>query len=128
LALELCTASLSDAIAFQERTYTSSDSSAGPAPPSPHKLPPDVAVPVLTQSVAPIRRSVPVPLPLIDSYGTPTPITIRLLKELLLGIVHLHNINIVHRDLKPQNILLTNNGRFVRNAVCFCLRLHQRQD
>jgi len=32
------------------------------------------------------------------------------LKELLLGIVHLHNINIVHRDLKPQNILLTNNG------------------
>uniref|UniRef100_A0A7N1A0L9 non-specific serine/threonine protein kinase n=1 Tax=Kalanchoe fedtschenkoi TaxID=63787 RepID=A0A7N1A0L9_KALFE len=38
--------------------------------------------------------------------GLPSPTLIRLLRDIVSGIVHLHELGIVHRDLKPQNVLI----------------------
>lgn len=38
---------------------------------------------------------------------------IRLLKELLLGLEHLHANGIYHNDIKPANILIDNNGQAI---------------
>jgi len=34
----------------------------------------------------------------------------KLFKNLLKGIIYLHNENVIHRDIKPENILLMRNG------------------
>lgn len=38
---------------------------------------------------------------------------IKVLKEILLGLEHLHVNGIIHNDIKPANILIDNNGRSV---------------
>ncbi|KAJ9697829.1 hypothetical protein PVL29_007111 [Vitis rotundifolia] len=35
----------------------------------------------------------------------------RYFKDILAGIIYLHNHNVVHGDIKPENLLLTKNGR-----------------
>ncbi|OCT61985.1 serine/threonine-protein kinase 17A [Xenopus laevis] len=35
---------------------------------------------------------------------------VRLIRQILQGVLHLHRSNVVHLDLKPQNILLTSNN------------------
>jgi PREDICTED: death-associated protein kinase 1-like len=41
-----------------------------------------------------------------DSDGLSESETIELLKQILLGLKHMHKKNIVHLDLKPENIML----------------------
>uniref|UniRef100_A0A5B6Z6E9 non-specific serine/threonine protein kinase n=1 Tax=Davidia involucrata TaxID=16924 RepID=A0A5B6Z6E9_DAVIN len=38
--------------------------------------------------------------------GYPSPILLKLLRDVVSGIVHLHELGIIHRDLKPQNVLI----------------------
>ncbi|XP_021804582.1 serine/threonine-protein kinase/endoribonuclease IRE1a-like [Prunus avium] len=38
--------------------------------------------------------------------GFPSPLLLRLLRDVVSGLVHLHELGIIHRDLKPQNVLL----------------------
>ncbi|XP_073122667.1 serine/threonine-protein kinase/endoribonuclease IRE1a-like isoform X2 [Henckelia pumila] len=40
------------------------------------------------------------------SDGYPSPLLLRLMRDVISGIVHLHELGIVHRDLKPQNVLI----------------------
>ncbi|KAI3426612.1 uncharacterized protein J3R85_009808 [Psidium guajava] len=39
--------------------------------------------------------------------GHPSPLLLKLMREVVSGLVHLHRSGIIHRDLKPQNILIT---------------------
>ncbi|KAF2312521.1 hypothetical protein GH714_034948 [Hevea brasiliensis] len=38
--------------------------------------------------------------------GHPSPLLLALMKDVVSGLVHLHELGIIHRDLKPQNVLL----------------------
>lgn len=40
------------------------------------------------------------------SNGYPSPILLKLLRDVVSGLVHLHELGIIHRDLKPQNVLI----------------------
>ncbi|KAL5730892.1 non-specific serine/threonine protein kinase [Ranunculus cassubicifolius] len=40
--------------------------------------------------------------------GYPSPQLLRLMRDIVSGLVHLHDLGIIHRDLKPQNILIVN--------------------
>ncbi|XP_047313550.1 serine/threonine-protein kinase/endoribonuclease IRE1a [Impatiens glandulifera] len=38
--------------------------------------------------------------------GHPSPILLKLMRDVVAGLVHLHDVGIIHRDLKPQNVLI----------------------
>ncbi|PIA31956.1 hypothetical protein AQUCO_04700077v1 [Aquilegia coerulea] len=38
--------------------------------------------------------------------GYPSPQLLKLMRDIVSGLVHLHDLGIIHRDLKPQNILI----------------------
>ncbi|EOA19936.1 hypothetical protein CARUB_v10000187mg [Capsella rubella] len=42
--------------------------------------------------------------------GHPSPVLLKLMRDIIAGLVHLHDIGIVHRDLKPQNVLIVKNS------------------
>ncbi|KAL6959805.1 non-specific serine,threonine protein kinase [Sarracenia purpurea var. burkii] len=44
--------------------------------------------------------------------GYPSPILLKLMRDVVSGLVHLHELGIIHRDLKPQNVLII-KGRSV---------------
>ncbi|EMS65329.1 Serine/threonine-protein kinase/endoribonuclease ire-1 [Triticum urartu] len=42
--------------------------------------------------------------------GLPSPQLLKLMRDVVAGIVHLHSLGIIHRDLKPQNVLISKEG------------------
>ncbi|XP_010493591.1 PREDICTED: serine/threonine-protein kinase/endoribonuclease IRE1b [Camelina sativa] len=42
--------------------------------------------------------------------GYPSTVLLKLMSDIIAGLVHLHDIGIVHRDLKPQNVLIVQNS------------------
>ncbi|EXB95113.1 Serine/threonine-protein kinase/endoribonuclease IRE1 [Morus notabilis] len=38
----------------------------------------------------------------------PSPLLLKLMRDVVFGLVHLHELGIIHRDLKPKNVLITN--------------------
>ncbi|KAA8532082.1 hypothetical protein F0562_006776 [Nyssa sinensis] len=38
--------------------------------------------------------------------GYPSPVLLKLMRDVVSGLVHLHELGIIHRDLKPQNVLI----------------------
>lgn len=38
--------------------------------------------------------------------GYPSPILLKLMRDMVAGLVHLHELGIIHRDLKPHNVLI----------------------
>ncbi|KAK7360337.1 hypothetical protein VNO77_02323 [Canavalia gladiata] len=38
--------------------------------------------------------------------GYPSPLLLKLMRDVVSGVVHLHELGIIHRDLKPQNVLI----------------------
>ncbi|KAI4314664.1 hypothetical protein L6164_027552 [Bauhinia variegata] len=38
--------------------------------------------------------------------GYPSPLLLKLMRDVVSGLVHLHELGIIHRDLKPQNVLI----------------------
>ncbi|XP_047954674.1 serine/threonine-protein kinase/endoribonuclease IRE1a-like isoform X1 [Salvia hispanica] len=43
-----------------------------------------------------------------NSDGYPSPLLLKLMRDMISGVSHLHELGIVHRDLKPQNVLILN--------------------
>ncbi|EPS61092.1 hypothetical protein M569_13708, partial [Genlisea aurea] len=39
--------------------------------------------------------------------GSPRPLLFKLMRDVICGVAHLHELGIIHRDLKPQNVLIT---------------------
>ncbi|KAK3410582.1 hypothetical protein EUGRSUZ_J02543 [Eucalyptus grandis] len=39
--------------------------------------------------------------------GHPSPLLLKLMRDVISGLVHLHHLGIIHRDLKPQSVLIT---------------------
>ncbi|KAF8409902.1 hypothetical protein HHK36_002421 [Tetracentron sinense] len=44
---------------------------------------------------------------LCKSNGYPSPQLLKLMRDMISGLAHLHELGIIHRDLKPQNVLIT---------------------
>uniref|UniRef100_A0A0D9WYP0 non-specific serine/threonine protein kinase n=1 Tax=Leersia perrieri TaxID=77586 RepID=A0A0D9WYP0_9ORYZ len=42
--------------------------------------------------------------------GLPSAQLLKLMRDVVAGIAHLHNLGIIHRDLKPQNVLISKEG------------------
>ncbi|XP_062187195.1 serine/threonine-protein kinase/endoribonuclease IRE1-like [Phragmites australis] len=42
--------------------------------------------------------------------GLPSAQLLKLMRDVVAGLVHLHNLGIVHRDLKPHNVLISTEG------------------
>ncbi|XP_045786075.1 serine/threonine-protein kinase/endoribonuclease IRE1a-like isoform X2 [Trifolium pratense] len=40
--------------------------------------------------------------------GYPSALLLKLMRDIVSGVVHLHDLGIIHRDLKPQNVLINN--------------------
>nr|XP_023889873.1 serine/threonine-protein kinase/endoribonuclease IRE1a isoform X1 [Quercus suber]XP_023889874.1 serine/threonine-protein kinase/endoribonuclease IRE1a isoform X2 [Quercus suber]POE64243.1 serine/threonine-protein kinase/endoribonuclease ire1a [Quercus suber] len=45
-------------------------------------------------------------LNLWKANGHPSPLSLKLMRDVVSGLVHLHELGIIHRDLKPQNVLI----------------------
>uniref|UniRef100_M0ZMC6 non-specific serine/threonine protein kinase n=1 Tax=Solanum tuberosum TaxID=4113 RepID=M0ZMC6_SOLTU len=44
---------------------------------------------------------------LMNENDCPSPLLLKLMRDVVSGLVHLHDLGIIHRDLKPQNVLIT---------------------
>ncbi|CAL5197392.1 unnamed protein product [Lathyrus oleraceus] len=41
-----------------------------------------------------------------EKNGHPSPLLLKLMRDIVSGVAHLHELGIIHRDLKPQNVLI----------------------
>ena len=48
--------------------------------------------------------------------GLPRRVVVFILRQVLTGLVHLHEHNVIHRDLKPANILMSKDRRTFKIA------------
>ncbi|XP_012828622.1 PREDICTED: serine/threonine-protein kinase/endoribonuclease IRE1a [Erythranthe guttata] len=92
LALERCSCSLNDLIHMQLKS--SSNPTLG------KNLDAEFA-PQCTISLDSIKD-----FELWNLDGYPSPLLLKLMRDVISGIAHLHELGIVHRDLKPQNVLI----------------------
>ncbi|KAL5754249.1 hypothetical protein ACOSP7_022469 [Xanthoceras sorbifolium] len=96
LSLERCTCSLDDLIqTYSDSSHNSSfDEGQTAKARSEYKL--------WLDSVKGIMQD----LNLWKANGHPSTLLLKLMRDVVSGLVHLHELGIVHRDLKPQNVLI----------------------
>ncbi|XP_010033600.3 serine/threonine-protein kinase/endoribonuclease IRE1a isoform X2 [Eucalyptus grandis] len=49
--------------------------------------------------------------------GHPSPLLLNLMRGVVSGLVHLHNLRLIHHDLRPHNVLITENRSLVSSLV-----------
>ncbi|CAK7355575.1 unnamed protein product [Dovyalis caffra] len=96
LSLERCTCSLDDLI----QTY--SDSSLNPVYVKDQASKAAIEYKLRLDSVKGVMQD----LNLWKATGHPSPLLLTLMRDMVSGLVHLHELGIIHRDLKPQNVLI----------------------
>lgn len=96
LSLERCDCSLHDLIQIY------SDASGDPGFSGGQESRAMIEYRVRLDSVKTIIRDIE----LWKSNGYPSPLLIKLMRDVVSGLVHLHELGIIHRDLKPQNVLI----------------------
>ncbi|KAL3720647.1 hypothetical protein ACJRO7_005463 [Eucalyptus globulus] len=97
LALERCTCSLDDLIQVQSDASNNSVFPNDPASMVEYKIKLDSV------------RGMVEDVNLWRADGHPSPLLLKLMRDVVSGLVHLHDLGIIHRDLKPQNVLITKN-------------------
>ncbi|KAK4858274.1 hypothetical protein QYF36_013707 [Acer negundo] len=97
LSLERCTCSLDDLIQMN------SDSSHNPSLDEGQDTKAMTEYKLRLDSVKGIMQD----LSLWKANGHPSPLLLKLMRDMVSGLVHLHELGIVHRDLKPQNVLIS---------------------
>ncbi|XP_057958647.1 serine/threonine-protein kinase/endoribonuclease IRE1a isoform X3 [Malania oleifera] len=97
LSLERCTCNLNDLI----QAY--SDSSQNSVLTEDHRTKAMIEYKVQLDSVKDITGDIK----LWKSNGYPSPLLLKLMRDVVSGLVHLHELGIIHRDLKPQNVLIS---------------------
>ncbi|KAG5529972.1 hypothetical protein RHGRI_030366 [Rhododendron griersonianum] len=98
LALERCTGSLNDLIQMQllDAPTTSGDQATEV----------NTEYKVRLQSM---KGTLP-EVKLWEDNGYPSPTLWKLMRDMVSGLVHLHELGMIHRDLKPQNVLIVKEG------------------
>ncbi|XVF18161.1 hypothetical protein REPUB_Repub10bG0188500 [Reevesia pubescens] len=96
LALERCTCSVDDLIQIY------SDTSQNPA------MSKDQATHAMIKDKIHLdfMKDVMQDLNLWKANGHPSPLLLKLMRDMVSGLAHLHDLGIIHRDLKPQNVLI----------------------
>ncbi|CAN0924275.1 Serine/threonine-protein kinase/endoribonuclease IRE1b [Linum grandiflorum] len=102
LALERCNCSLSDFIYVHSGTFQSQMHPEGQACSSL----PDATVRLCT--ILQQNKNVDLWKP----NGYPSPLLLKLMRDVVSGLAHLHELGIIHRDLKPQNVLIISEKTF----------------
>ncbi|KAK3437331.1 hypothetical protein EUGRSUZ_C01997 [Eucalyptus grandis] len=100
LALERCACSLDDLIQVHSDSSNNSAFPGDPASTDDYKTKLD-SVRAMMQDVDLWRAD-----------GYPSPLLQKLMRNVVSGLSHLHDLRIIHRDLKPQNVLITKNRPF----------------
>lgn len=96
LSLERCTCSLDDLIQIY------SDSSLNPVYGKDRTSRAAIEHKLRLDSVKGVMQD----LNLWKATGHPSPLLLTLMRNMVSGLVHLHELGIIHRDLKPQNVLI----------------------
>ncbi|XP_011011183.1 PREDICTED: serine/threonine-protein kinase/endoribonuclease IRE1a [Populus euphratica] len=96
LSLERCTCSLDDLIQIY------SDSSLNPVYGKDRTSRAAIEYKLQLDSVKGVLQD----LSLWTATGHPSPLLLTLMRDMVSGLVHLHELGIIHRDLKPQNVLI----------------------
>ncbi|CAI0381626.1 unnamed protein product [Linum tenue] len=96
LALERCSCSLSDFIYVHSGIFQNQMNCEGQQPGS---------LPESTVRVCTILQQNK-NIELWKSKGYPSPLLLKLMRDIVSGLAHLHELGIIHRDLKPQNVLI----------------------
>ncbi|XP_020535380.1 serine/threonine-protein kinase/endoribonuclease IRE1b isoform X2 [Jatropha curcas] len=102
LALERCTCSLNDFIYAYSESFQSQAFSKNVGP---------NCLPECTIRLNPMlerNRNVE----LWKANGHPSTQLLKLMRDVISGLAHLHELGIIHRDLKPQNVLIINEKTF----------------
>ncbi|XP_059644992.1 serine/threonine-protein kinase/endoribonuclease IRE1a [Cornus florida] len=96
LALERCACSLNDLIQLY------SDSFGSPVCTEDQTTKTMIEYKVHLSSMKGITQDIK----LWKANGYPSPTLLKLMRNIVSGLVHLHELGIIHRDLKPQNVLI----------------------
>ncbi|XWS29112.1 hypothetical protein CRYUN_Cryun24cG0000500 [Craigia yunnanensis] len=96
LALERCTCNLDDLVQIY------SDTSQNPV------LSKDQATRAMVEHKIHLDlvKGIMQDLNLWKANGHPSPLFLKLMRDMVSGLSHLHDLGIIHRDLKPQNVLI----------------------
>ncbi|KAK8955682.1 Serine/threonine-protein kinase/endoribonuclease IRE1a [Platanthera guangdongensis] len=66
--------------------------------------------------ILPKIKGITADIQLWRSNGLPSPQLLKLMRDVVSGVAHLHELGIIHRDLKPQNVLVS-NGKILTAKV-----------
>ncbi|KAK8935584.1 Serine/threonine-protein kinase/endoribonuclease IRE1a [Platanthera zijinensis] len=106
ISLERCISSLSDLIQLSSECPSSTDSDGYLTSGSIKEY----------KIILPNIKGITSDIQLWRSNGLPSPQLLKLMRDVVSGVAHLHELGIIHRDLKPQNVLVS-NGKILTAKV-----------
>ncbi|CAN0912467.1 Serine/threonine-protein kinase/endoribonuclease IRE1a [Linum grandiflorum] len=104
LALERCTCSLHDLLFVYSEAFGIQMTEGNSLPESTTRV-----CTILMQQMENVQ--------LWKGHLLPSPLLLKLMRDIVCGLAHLHELGIIHRDLKPHNVLIVSEG------TTFCAKI-----